>query len=72
MVQEQLVLFGLCQYTPSPSEGIYVKWRQKIFTEHQIPYARELSDALLANPNPKQPTHGLLTAGDYGIIVDGG
>lgn len=29
-MQEQLVLFGLCRYNPSPNEGIYVKWRQKI------------------------------------------
>ena len=29
-LQEQLVLFGLCRFQPSPSEGIYVKWRQKI------------------------------------------
>ncbi|KAI0677036.1 phosphatases II [Trametes maxima] len=28
--QEQLVLFGLCQYNPTPTEGIYVRWRQKI------------------------------------------
>ncbi|CCM05569.1 uncharacterized protein FIBRA_07796 [Fibroporia radiculosa] len=27
---EQLVLFELCRYAPSPSEGIYVKWRQRI------------------------------------------
>lgn len=57
---------------PSCSCSQVVKRRQKIFTEHQVPYARELSDALLANPNRKQPSHGLLTAGDYGIIVDGG
>ncbi|KAK7445733.1 hypothetical protein VKT23_014728 [Stygiomarasmius scandens] len=25
--QEQLVLYELCRYAPSPSEGIYVKWR---------------------------------------------
>jgi dual specificity phosphatase 12 len=25
--QEQLVLYELCQYAPSPSEGIYIKWR---------------------------------------------
>ncbi|KAJ3008642.1 hypothetical protein NUW54_g3076 [Trametes sanguinea] len=30
VLQEQLVLFGLCQYNPSPREGIYVRWRQKI------------------------------------------
>ncbi|OCH92175.1 phosphatases II [Obba rivulosa] len=28
--QEQLVLFELCRYAPSPQEGIYVNWRQKI------------------------------------------
>ncbi|KAI0787045.1 phosphatases II [Irpex lacteus] len=28
--QEQLVLFELCQYAPTPNEGIYKKWRQKI------------------------------------------
>jgi dual specificity phosphatase 12 len=28
--QEQLILFELCQYAPSPSNGIYVSWRQKI------------------------------------------
>ncbi|KAF9464366.1 protein-tyrosine phosphatase-like protein [Collybia nuda] len=28
--QEQLVLFGLCQYAPSPSNGIYLNWRTQI------------------------------------------
>ncbi|KAJ7166848.1 phosphatases II [Mycena filopes] len=28
--QEQLVLFELCQYAPSPSDGIYQSWRSKI------------------------------------------
>ncbi|KAJ6515688.1 protein-tyrosine phosphatase-like protein [Mycena sanguinolenta] len=28
--QEQLVLFELCQYQPSPSNGIYQSWRYKI------------------------------------------
>ncbi|KAJ7722004.1 phosphatases II [Mycena metata] len=28
--QEQLVLFELCQYAPSPSNGIYRSWRYKI------------------------------------------
>ncbi|KAI0082429.1 phosphatases II [Panus rudis PR-1116 ss-1] len=28
--QEQLVLFELCRYEPSPREGIYQSWRQKI------------------------------------------
>jgi len=28
--QEQLILFALCQYAPSPSHGIYVTWRHKI------------------------------------------
>ncbi|GBE80021.1 phosphatases II [Sparassis crispa] len=28
--QEQLVLFALCKYAPSPNEGIYVNWRQRI------------------------------------------
>jgi len=28
--QEQLVLFELCQYAPSPSCGIYNSWRSKI------------------------------------------
>jgi len=28
--QEQLILFELCQYAPSSSNGIYVSWRQKI------------------------------------------
>ncbi|KZT72545.1 phosphatases II [Daedalea quercina L-15889] len=32
---EQLVLFELCQYAPSPQEGIYVKWRQRI--ERNLP-----------------------------------
>ncbi|KAI0728672.1 phosphatases II [Fomitopsis betulina] len=27
---EQLVIFELCRYAPSPQEGIYVKWRQRI------------------------------------------
>ncbi|KIP10683.1 hypothetical protein PHLGIDRAFT_100807 [Phlebiopsis gigantea 11061_1 CR5-6] len=27
---EQLVLFELCRYAPSPNEGIYKKWRAKI------------------------------------------
>ncbi|KAF9260916.1 phosphatases II, partial [Marasmius fiardii PR-910] len=28
--QEQLVLFELCEYNPSPSNGIYVGWRSKL------------------------------------------
>ncbi|KAJ7721156.1 protein-tyrosine phosphatase-like protein [Mycena maculata] len=28
--QEQLVLFELCQYAPSPSNGIYQSWRYKL------------------------------------------
>ncbi|KAJ3756453.1 protein-tyrosine phosphatase-like protein [Lentinula raphanica] len=28
--QEQLVLYELCQYAPSPSNGIYVSWRYKL------------------------------------------
>jgi len=28
--QEQLVLFGLCQYAPSPACGIYASWRTKV------------------------------------------
>ena len=28
--QEQLVLFELCQYAPSPSNGIYVNWRTQL------------------------------------------
>ncbi|KAF8205211.1 protein-tyrosine phosphatase-like protein [Mycena galopus ATCC 62051] len=28
--QEQLVLFELCQYQPSPSNGIYQSWRYKL------------------------------------------
>ncbi|KAJ7859183.1 protein-tyrosine phosphatase-like protein [Mycena olivaceomarginata] len=28
--QEQLVLFELCQYQPSPSDGIYQSWRYKL------------------------------------------
>ncbi|KAJ7131711.1 protein-tyrosine phosphatase-like protein [Mycena crocata] len=28
--QEQLVLFELCQYTPSVSDGIYKSWRYKL------------------------------------------
>jgi len=31
--QEQLILFQLCQYTPSPNGGIYQRWRQNI-AEH--------------------------------------
>ena len=31
---EQLVLFELCQYNPTPSDGIYKNWRSKI--ERQI------------------------------------
>ncbi|KAI0796896.1 phosphatases II [Abortiporus biennis] len=27
---EQLVLFEICQYNPTPSEGVYIRWRQKI------------------------------------------
>jgi len=27
---EQLVLFEVCRYAPSPSEGVYVKWRAQI------------------------------------------
>ncbi|EIN10884.1 phosphotyrosine protein [Punctularia strigosozonata HHB-11173 SS5] len=32
-LQEQLVLFEVCQYNPTPQDGIYRKWRQKI-TQH--------------------------------------
>ena len=32
--QEQLVLFELCQYNPTPASGIYQNWRSKI--ERQI------------------------------------
>ena len=28
--QEQLVLYELCQYAPSQSNGIYVSWRHKL------------------------------------------
>ncbi|RDB22761.1 Dual specificity protein phosphatase 1B [Hypsizygus marmoreus] len=28
--QEQLVLFELCQYAPSPSNGIYYNWRMQL------------------------------------------
>ncbi|KAG7096754.1 hypothetical protein E1B28_004166 [Marasmius oreades] len=28
--QEQLVLFELCDYAPSPSNGIYASWRSKL------------------------------------------
>ncbi|KAJ7077197.1 hypothetical protein C8R43DRAFT_1092944 [Mycena crocata] len=28
--QEQLVLFELCQYMPSPTNGIYQSWRYKL------------------------------------------
>jgi hypothetical protein len=28
--QEQLVLFELCQYSPSPSCGIYTSWRTTV------------------------------------------
>jgi dual specificity phosphatase 12 len=28
--QEQLVLFELCRYAPSPSCGIYRSWRQRV------------------------------------------
>ncbi len=28
--QEQLVLFELCQYNPTVTNGIYVNWRRKI------------------------------------------
>jgi len=28
--QEQLVLFELCQYAPSASNGVYANWRSKI------------------------------------------
>ncbi|KAF9821292.1 hypothetical protein IEO21_00900 [Rhodonia placenta] len=27
---QQLVLFELCQYRPSPSDGIYINWRRQI------------------------------------------
>ncbi|KAF8897722.1 protein-tyrosine phosphatase-like protein [Infundibulicybe gibba] len=27
---EQLVLFGLCQYAPSPSNGFYASWKAKL------------------------------------------
>lgn len=27
---QQLVLFELCRYAPSPSDGIYVQWRSQI------------------------------------------
>jgi dual specificity phosphatase 12 len=32
--QEQLVLWEVCQYAPSPKEGVYQKWRMKI--EHSL------------------------------------
>jgi hypothetical protein len=28
--QEQLILFGLCQYAPSPDNAIYRNWRQRL------------------------------------------
>jgi dual specificity phosphatase 12 len=28
--QEQLVLFELCAYNPSPSNGIYISWRMQL------------------------------------------
>ncbi|KAF9076855.1 protein-tyrosine phosphatase-like protein [Rhodocollybia butyracea] len=28
--QEQLVLYELCQYAPSPANGIYVSWKHKL------------------------------------------
>ncbi|KAI0053821.1 phosphatases II [Auriscalpium vulgare] len=28
--QEQLSLFEMCRYAPSPTEGIYVRWRQNL------------------------------------------
>lgn len=28
--QEQLVLFEVCQYAPSPNEGVYKKWRYSL------------------------------------------
>ncbi|KAG6821552.1 hypothetical protein H0H93_000061 [Arthromyces matolae] len=28
--QEQLVLFELCQYSPSPANGVYASWRGKL------------------------------------------
>ena len=28
--QEQLVLYELCDYAPSPSNGIYASWRNKL------------------------------------------
>ncbi|KAH8113228.1 phosphatases II [Phellopilus nigrolimitatus] len=36
--QEQLVLFELCQYNPTATNGIYVNWRSKI--ERQIQEGR--------------------------------
>ena len=27
---EQLSLFEMCRYAPSPEEGIYVRWRQNV------------------------------------------
>jgi dual specificity phosphatase 12 len=34
---EQLVLFELCQYAPSRSEGIYTKWRAQL--DRRLPAA---------------------------------
>ena len=28
--QEQLVLWGICQYNVTPDNGVYKKWRMKI------------------------------------------
>ena len=28
--QYQLILFELCQYLPSPSNGIYTEWRARL------------------------------------------
>ena len=28
--QEQLVLWGICQYSVTPDNGVYKKWRMKI------------------------------------------
>ena len=28
--QEQLSIFEMCRYAPSPTEGIYVRWRQQM------------------------------------------
>jgi len=28
--QEQLVLFAVCKYNPTPTDGVYLNWRQKV------------------------------------------